>query len=213
MKRFGALLAGVFLVLFAFSPPAQATPASLTECSAELYSGDYRLGPAELPRLGDVGFQLVGYHRTGYRPEAVFLDQFYDDNAGSWLYPPADGYLLDPLGRPVKWVSELLPGQQIDRYGSEFGAFLAPRGLPYTTRSIPPSNLVGTPAAGCNYRVYEVLRPFAVTAGPIAPWFFQSGGGLQYQLSGALVPGAPDRLSVGWLVDHGYLGRVVSPST
>lgn len=213
MKRFGALLAGVFLTLFVLAAPAQAAPASLTECSAELHQGDYRLGPATLPMLGDVGFQLVGYSRTGYRPVDVFLDRFYDEAAGSWRYPPADGYLLDPDGEPVKWVSELVAGQHIDRYGSEFGAFLAPRGLPYTTRSIPPSNLVGTPAAGCNYRVYEVLRPFSVQAGPIAPWFFQRGGGLQYQLSGALVPGAPDRLSVGWLVDNGYLGRVVSPST
>jgi hypothetical protein len=28
-----------------------------------------------------------------------------------------------------------------------------------------------------------------------------------------LVPGAPSRLNVLWLVENGYLGRVVSPST
>lgn len=213
MRRFGAVLAGVFLVLLALAPPAQAAPAALTECSAELYSGDYRLGPQDLPKLGRVGVQLLGYSRTGHHPTAEFLDRYYDDSAGSWRYPPADGYVLDFAGEPIKWTQALHRGQRIDRYGSEYGAFLAPSGLPYPTRSIPPSNLVGKPAAGCNYYVYEVLRPFDVHAGPIASWFFQLGGGLQYQLGGTLVPGAPQNLSVMWLVDNGYLGRVVSPST
>jgi hypothetical protein len=210
MRRFVAVLAGFLLVLFV-PVPAQAT--SLTQCSAELYAGDQRLGPAELPLAGRVGIQLLGYSRTGYRPVGTFLETYYDDYEDSWRYPPSDGYVLDEDGRPVKWTQTLLRGQRIDRYGSEYGAFLAPVGLPYTMRSIPPSNLVGNPAAGCNYRVYEVLRPFDVTTGPIAPWFFQLGGGLQYQLAGDLVPGAPARLNVLWLVDNGYLGRVVSPST
>jgi hypothetical protein len=212
MRRIAALVAGLLLVTFVLAPPAQAAPSSLTECSAELYAGDARLGPAELPRLGDVGVQLLGYSRTGHRPVDVFLDRYYDAQAGSWRYPPDDGYAIGPDGEPVKWRQPLSPGRLIDRYGSEYGGFLAPAGLPYTTRSIPPSNLVGTPAAGCNYYRYEVLRPFAVWAGPIAPWFFQTGGGLQFQLSGAFVPGAPERLNVRWLLDNGYLGRVVSPS-
>ena len=213
MRRTAALLAGLLTLTFVLAPPAQAAPSSLTACSAELYAGDARLGPLELPELGHVGVQLVGYSRTGHRPVDVFLDRYYDEDAGGWRYPPDDGYAAGPDGEPVKWVQTLSSGWLVDRYGSEYGAFLAPAGLPYTTRSIPPSNLVGTPAAGCNYHRYRVLRPFAVQAGPIAPWFFQSGGGLQYQLSGALVPGAPDRLSVMWLVGNGYLGRVVSPST
>lgn len=210
MRRFVAVLAGILLVLFV-PAPAQAT--SLTTCSAELYAGDQRLGPARLPSFGPVGLQLLGYSRTGYRPVDDFLDTYYDADAGGWRYPSADGYVLDDYGDPVNWTQTLPRGQRIDRYGSEFGGFLAPVGLPYTMRSIPPSNLVGTPAAGCNYHVYEVLRPFDVTSGPIAAWFYQLGGGLQYQLSGSLVPGAPTRLNVLWLVDNGYLERVVSPST
>ena len=210
MRRFVAVLTG-FLLVFFVPVHAQATP--LTECSAELYAGDQRLGPARLPLFGRVGIQLLGYSRTGYQDVPTFLDAYYDSNAGSWRYPPADGYVLDEYGDPVNWTQTLPRGQRIDRYGSEYGGFLAPVGLPYTMRSIPPSNLVGTPAAGCNYHVYEVLRPFDVTAGPIAPWFYQLGGGLQYQLAGALVPGAPSRLNVLWLVDNGYLERVVSPST
>jgi hypothetical protein len=213
MRRIAALVAGLLLVTFVLAPPAQAAPSSLTDCSVELYAGDARLGPAELPRLGDVGVQLLGYSRTGYRPADVFLDRFYDEAAGSWRYPPDDGYASGLDGEPVKWEQTLPAGRLIDRYGSEYGGFLAPAGLPYTTRSIPPSNLVGDPAAGCNYYRYQVLRPFDVLAGPIAPWFFQTGGGLQFQLSGSLVPGAPERLNVLWLLDNGYLGRVVSPST
>jgi hypothetical protein len=182
MRRIAALVAGLLLVTFVLAPPAQAAPSSLTECSAELYAGDSRLGPLELPRIGDVGVQLRGYNRSGYHPVEEFLDRFYDDVAGSWRYPPEDGYLIEHGGEPVKWEQTLSRGLLIDRYGSEYGGFLAPAGLPYTT-------------------------------GPIAPWFFQTGGGLQYQLSGPLVPGAPERLNVLWLLDNGYLGRVVSPST
>ena len=29
---------------------------------------------------------------------------------------------------------------------------------------------------------YMVLRPFEVDAGPVAPWFNQPGGGMQYDL-------------------------------
>jgi hypothetical protein len=212
MRRIAALVAGLLMVTFVLAPPAQAAPTPPTECSAELYAGDARLGPAELPSLGEVGDQLRGYSRTGHRPVEVFLGRYYDDAAGSWRYPPHDGYVTGPDGEPVRWQQTLSRGRLIDRYGSEYGGFLAPAGLPYPTRSIPPSNLVGNPAAGCNYHRYAVLRPFDVQAGPIAPWFFQTGGGLQFQLSGAFVPGAPARLNVLWLVDNGYLGRVVSPS-
>jgi hypothetical protein len=50
-----------------------------------------------------------------------------------------------------------------------YGSFLAPAGLPYSARSIPPQNLDGTPAAGCNYHEYQVLKSFSVDEGPIAP--------------------------------------------
>jgi hypothetical protein len=204
-----SVLAGLLLVLLGATPVAQAAPPSFTECSTELYHDDRRLGPERLPLYGPVGSQLYGYSRTGYRPVAVFLERYYDPTANSWRYPPNDGYALGPDGQPIKWTDTLDAGEEIDRYGSEFGGFLAPRGAAYTTRAIPPSNLVGTPAAGCNYHVYEVLRPFDVQAGPIAAWFFQRGGGLQYQLTGALVPGAPAQLNVKWLLENGYLERII----
>ncbi|MEC3976399.1 TNT domain-containing protein [Amycolatopsis sp. H20-H5] len=207
-RRLASLAAVVLTATLVGFTPAQAAPASLDECSASLYHGDRRLGPEQTPVAGPVGRQLFGYSRTGNRPAEQFFTVYYDAVAGSWKYPPQDGYVLTPAGDPVKAHRTLRLGRRIDRYGSEFGAFLAPEGLPYTTRSIPPQNLVGTPAEGCNYHVYQVAKAFQVDAGPIAPWFYQTGGGVQYQLVGSLVPGAPARLTVLWLLDNGYLTRL-----
>lgn len=203
-----ALSSILLATALASAPPVHAAPVNPTQCSAELYHDDRRLGPEHLPVLGEVGRQLVGYSRTGSLGEEEFLSTYYDSAAGSWRYPPQDGYELTPDGEPIKWQEPLEEGEVIDRYGSEYGAFLAPRGLPYATRSIPPQNLVGTPAKRCNYHVYRVIAEFDVDAGPIAPWFGQVGGGTQYQLRGALVPGAPERLDVLWLLDNGYLERL-----
>ncbi|NUU22661.1 MAG: TNT domain-containing protein [Streptomycetaceae bacterium] len=210
-NRLAVILIGVWALLVgALAAPASAaaqiTP--LDECSAQSYQGDPRLGPETLPKLGPVGFELILYRRTGHLTVQQFLDTYYDPAAPGWRYPPADGYVIGPDGRPIEWTQQLLPGQDIDRFGSEYGAFLAPEGLPYAARSIPPQSLNGNPPAGCNYRDYRVLKPFSVHAGPIAAWFAQPGGGLQYQLDATLVPGSPARLNVLWLVENGYLQRL-----
>ncbi|MEU3462721.1 TNT domain-containing protein [Streptomyces sp. NPDC006733] len=200
----GALLATTATV--AAAAPAEAGTAR-TECSATFYQGDPRLGPEVLPTRGAVGRELAGYHRTGKLSAPAFLARY---NTGTgWIYPPQNGYVIGPDGRPVEWQQTLRPGQDIDRFGSEYGSFLAPEGLPYANRSIPPQSLDGVPAAGCNYHDYRVLKAFAVDAGPIAPWFAQPGYGLQYQLDAALVPGAPATINVMWLVANGYLQRLV----
>jgi hypothetical protein len=192
------------------APAAQAS--TLTECSSTFVDGDKRLGPAKLPVLGDVGFQLFGYHRTGNLTQQQFLDTYYDPagngGLGGWRYPPQNGYVIGPDGKPMQTQIALVPGQSIDRYGSEYGSFLAPRGLPYAARAIPPQSLVGVPAAACNYHQYRVIRTFSVDSGPIAAWFAQPGGGLQYQLDATLVSGAPPTLNVMWLLGNGYLDRV-----
>lgn len=187
-------------------------PTSLTDCSADFFGADKRLGPASLPKLGLLGLELFGYHRTGKLNSTAFLTKYYDPTlyggTGGWIYPPDNGYQLKKDGTPMEWQQPLRTGQSIDRFGSEYGAFLSPLGSPYFTRAIPPSNLDGTPAADCNYREYQVLKPFTVDAGPIAAWFEQPGGGLQYQLDATLLPGAPTTLNVLWLVDNGYLKRL-----
>ena len=48
-----------------------------------------------------------------------------------------------------------------------------------------------------NYRVYSVVKPLVVLAGPIAPWFGQPGAGVQYMLY----------KNVATLVSEGFLRR------
>ncbi|GAA1068876.1 hypothetical protein GCM10009665_73980 [Kitasatospora nipponensis] len=217
LKKTSRLLTALLAVaaLATATPAAQAASAApradlpSDQCSAAFLDGDKRLGPEQLPTTGPVGRQLVGYRRTGGASTQDFLAQYYDSAAGSWRYPPSNGYLIGFDGRPIELDQPLVPGQDIDRYGSEYGSFLAPEGLPYANRAIPPQSLDGTPAAGCNYHDYKVLKTFTVHAGPIAPWFDQPGLGWQYQLDAALVPGAPGSINVGWLVTNGYLQRLV----
>jgi len=179
---------------------ADATP--LDQCSATFFDGDSLLGPAKLPLFGAVGTQVVGYQRSGLQSPAQFLAEYR--NASGWIYPPDNGYVT--VGTvPLEWTETLLPGEDIDRYGSVYGSFLAPAGTPYAERAIPPSSLDSSPAAGCNYHDYVVLKPFNVDCGPIAAWFDQPGGGLQFQLDGNLISGAPAQLNVLWLLSNGYL--------
>jgi Tuberculosis necrotizing toxin len=187
--------------------PGASTP--LDQCSAAFYDGNSLLGPNRLPVFGVVGAQVIGYQRTGLESPAQFLAEYH--NASGWIYPPDNGYVV--VGDvPLEWTETLLPGEDIDRYGSVYGSFLAPAGTPYAERAIPPSSLDSTPAAGCNYHDYQVLKPFNVDSGPIAAWFDQPGGGLQFQLDGNLVPGAPAQLNVLWLLDNGYLTDVTPAS-
>ncbi|MFI9270260.1 TNT domain-containing protein [Kitasatospora sp. NPDC052896] len=186
---------------------------SLSQCSAEFLDGDKRLGPLRLPVLGVVGQELQYYHRTGRLSSQRFLELYWNPVAGpngGWYYPPQSGYVLNPDGSPKRVEETLQVGQDIDRYGSEYGSFLAPEGLPYAERSIPPASLDSTPPEACNYHDYRVLKPFTVYAGPIAPWFEQPGLGRQYQLDPSLVPDAPTQgYNVQWLVDNGYLERII----
>ena len=189
---------------------AQRTP--FNQCSAAYYDADFRLGPQQPPSIGRVGEELLGYRRAGDLTDAQLLAKYYSPTANNgspgWIYPPDNGYVIAPDGKPIEITQTLRTGADIDRYGSEYGSFLAPAGLSYTSRSIPPSSLDSNPAASCNYHDYRVEKPFKVDAGPIAPWFGQPGYGWQYQLDGTLVPGAPAQLNVMWLVGNGYLAPV-----
>jgi hypothetical protein len=182
--------------------------AGLDQCSTAYFDGDARLGPALLPLIGTVGREVAGYRRTGGLRAARFLARYYNSASGSWIYPPDNGYVTGPGGQPEEGRLQLFVGQDIDRFGSVFGSFLAPAGVPYSARSIPPQSLDSTPAGGCNYHDYQVTKSFTVDAGPIAPWFGQPGGGTQFQLDGSLVPGAPAALNVMWLLSNGYLTEI-----
>ncbi len=185
-------------------------------CSADFKSGDRRLGPNQLANQGPVGRQVVGYSRTGSLSTEAFLAKYWDatasGGAGGWIYPPADGYVTDKDGKAIKSIVELKAGAQLDRYGSEYGSYLAPAGAAYGQRSIPPTNLISTPADSCNYHLYKVAKPFKVYQGGIAPWFGQRGGGQQVQLDPTLITGAPTPINVQWLLTAGYLTRVLPAS-
>ena len=184
------------------------------QCSTEDFGGDPRLGPRDLPTAGSVGLELRTYDRLAGLTAEQFLAMWWDPaaqgGAGGWRFPPDNGFLLGPHGEPVHAAMTVRAGFRLDRFGSEFGAFLAPAGSPYSSRALPPQSLDnGTAPSGCNYNLYKVVRDFTVDGGPIAPAFGQPGNGLQYLLVAALVPGAPERLNVRWLIDHGYLARCV----
>ena len=82
---------------------------------------------------------------TGIPINANFVAEVVTDN-GEILYkpiwPPADGYTTDASGKAIKHTITLTKGQQIDRYGSEYGSYVSPmdeNGIPYeyNKRSLP----------------------------------------------------------------------------
>jgi hypothetical protein len=170
------------------------------------------LGPEKLATSGPIVPIVAGYRRFAGLTANEFLDRFFDPAAnggrGGYRFPPANGFLLGHNGQPQEMALRLAAFQQLDRFGSEFGGFLAPLNTPFASRSLPPQSLDDfDPAFTCNYHRYKVIKPFSVEAGPIAPAFGQRGLGQQYQLDATLVPGAPTPLNVLWLVDHGFLAR------
>ncbi|MEU1123357.1 TNT domain-containing protein [Streptomyces sp. NPDC005899] len=190
---------------------ASTTAAGHDPCTGE-FGGDARLGPKWLPRSSQapVGPLLKGYKRTGALSPSAFLKKYWEGTAdtGSWKYPPDDGF-AEVNGEVDKEPAKLRPGQRLDRFGSEYGGYLAPAGDAYAERALPPQNLNTRDAAvPCDYRVYKVTKPFWVWQGSIAPWFEQRGGGQQIKLDAVFLdPGAGERLNVKWLLDHAYLER------
>ncbi|WP_250299513.1 TNT domain-containing protein [Streptomyces sp. A 4/2] len=196
-------------------PPQQAdrTPAVAQRhapCSGEFHA-DSRLGPQWLPTKHEkpVGPLLKGYKRTGQLSPSAFLAKYWEGPAdtGSWKYPPNDGF-KEVNGQVDKEPSKLRTGERLDRFGSEYGSYLAPAGDSYAKRALPPQSLNTRDATmPCDYHVYKVTKPFWVWQGGIAPWFEQPGGGQQIKLDQVFLnPGEGQRLNVKWLLDHHYLG-------
>ncbi|WP_431038504.1 TNT domain-containing protein [Streptomyces sp. P6-2-1] len=217
-KPLALLLAALTTAALATAPaqaakPAKAAAAQAAPCTGEFH-GDARLGPRHLPgpREEPVGPLLKGWKRTGGLGERAFLKEYWEGDAtsGSWKYPPNDGF-AETNGAPDRTPTRLRRGERLDRFGSVYGAFLAPAGDAYAQRALPPQNL-GTreESAPCGYHVYEVTKRFTVWQGRIAPWFGQPGGGQQIKLDPALLnPGEGEGLNVKWLLDHGYLRALV----
>ena len=83
-------------------------------------------------------------------------------------------------------------GEKIDRYGSDYGSFASPEGISYGQRALAPGTNLKP------YSVFEVIKPMKVKTGETAPWFNETGGGIQYVL--------PDIIDE--LLDAGVIRRV-----
>jgi len=69
----------------------------------------------------------------------------------------------------------LVPGQTIDRFGgSGYSRFFSPAGTSEAARALPAGS------AGQQLRSFEVMKPFPVDAGTVAPAFGQPGLGQQF---------------------------------
>lgn len=100
--------------------------------------------------------------------------------AFSW--PGHDGFATSH-GTVLAERVTLAPGDKLDRYGGYFdakgefrdsGRYFADQGIEFEKRALPPKSKANSP------HTFEVLEPFDVDAGPIAPWFGEPGGGTQY---------------------------------
>ncbi|EAA32845.1 hypothetical protein GE21DRAFT_5460 [Neurospora crassa] len=165
------------------SPAYCAGTAQNRTLSATYICGDSRLGPVVLPQFFlPLDPILDIYDRFGGLCPGAFLEKWFNQTgSGWWDYPPQNGFSVDDEGNIIAANLTLQTGTFVDRFGSEYGSFLAPAAAPYLQRSLPPSNLNGDAKFPWNYHVYSVIKPFAVLAGPIAPWFGQPGQGVQYQ--------------------------------
>ncbi len=69
-----------------------------------------------------------------------------------------------------------MAGERIDRFGGTASSrFLSPAGTRTAARALPP----GT--AGQKLRTFEVVKPFEVEAGNVAPAFGKLGLGTQFR--------------------------------
>ncbi|KAF9903872.1 hypothetical protein EC991_003249 [Linnemannia zychae] len=167
--------------------------------STDYFCRDARLGPKRLPKLFPLNDITQPYDRFGGLCAAEFLAKWTVN--GSYTYPDNDGFMISTANTPIKGNATLPIGTLIDRFGSEYGSFLAPAEAPYPQRSIPPSNLdtpKDQPNYPFNYRVYRVKQPLLVEAGPIAPYFGQPGAGTQYRTFSNIMT----------LIANGFLERI-----
>lgn len=139
-----------------------------------------------------------GYTPVEPGPEFTHAD-------GRLLYPD-DSLPTKPYAVPGTVVPDanLPAGTVLGRFGSPYGAYLAPDGTPFAQLSLPPESALKP------YYQYVVKDPnllprgYHIEQSEVAPWFHQPGGGTQYRVIGPDGKDAP----VDALLDSGYLGDV-----
>ncbi len=134
--------------------------------------------------LGETGSQVMSKQQLD-QMDAVL--KYETPNAIQKYYPDNNGF----LGQTQRQF--LGKGDLIDRYGgSDYSRFFSPAGTPDVARSLPPGTM------GKPLRTFEVLKPFEVEAGTVAPAFNQIGLGTQYR--------TPVELNT--LIDRGIIKEV-----
>lgn len=133
----------------------------------------------------------------------AFRDEYAQARAANWTrangktwWPPDDGAAAPPVRTTLNPAAPGDPPVTIDRYGKTDGSFMGQPGDGFEARAMP-----GAPSGGPN--VYTVEKPTTVEQAPIAPWFDQPGGGMQYKLVDP--SGAPNDYTVDDALFDGYL--------
>ena len=66
---------------------------------------------------------MSDYDRFGGKTPGAFLAEWTFTENGTYKYPVYDGFQLDVEGKPIRGKMTLLPGTEVDRFGSEYGTF------------------------------------------------------------------------------------------
>jgi uncharacterized protein YukE len=151
--------------------------------------------PAEVVTEGGAPLAVMhGWDPLGGMSSDDFASHFGTPDTRVW--PGNDGF---PAGYEPQ-PAHLPAGTIIDRFGSEYGRYLAPDGTPFGDRALPPESVGG------DYNRYmltgKALPPgWQILEGPVEPFYSQtpSPGTLQYMIAG------PDgvKVSVKELLDRG----------
>jgi uncharacterized protein YukE len=157
--------------------------------------------PAETVTPGGAPLAVVrGWGPTGGMPSEDFVSQFGTPEARE--YPLNDGF---PLGH-VPQTAQLPEGVIIDRFGSEYGRYLAPDGTPFADRALAPE------LVGGDYNRYmvtgEPLPPgWKIVEGPVQPFYGQTPppSALQYMIVGpdGVKPSVQELVRLGILDNYG----------
>lgn len=160
-------------------------PETVAEDAPEDTSSDTAQGSNEAQKEKEPLTEQIEKEAT-LRDDIKDNPEFIDEN-GDLKWPELDGFASEP----EKVTSPT--GEQVDRFGSEDSAFVAPMETPYEERSLPFDK------ASQEYHAYEFVKPLdGVLKGETSPAFNQPGGGMQEKL--------PE--SVGDLVEKGILKRI-----
>ena len=140
----------------------QGIPSGLSSAWDTLKSGNY-------DATGRLLGNFTGNVEIGLAAGGV-VKALQNPSASSSAWPPNRGFSQSPN------QAALQPGSLVDRYGSASGKFVSPQGTSFGARSLP-AEFVSKPL-----NTYEVMKPINVDAGVSAPWFNQTGLGVQFEL-------------------------------